>query len=125
MPLDAPMLKFCAPMARDKLIQAYADADLLFLHLNSPSVFHKRLPAKIFEYAATGKPILAGTSGYAAEFIESEVTHAWVFPPCDCEQALKCIASLNFSLEDRNRFIEKYQQDTMIQLLASDLLSYC
>ena len=46
--------------------------DVLFLHLNDYSAFRKVIPSKIFEYAATGKPIVAGVSGYAAEFLRHE-----------------------------------------------------
>ena len=41
------------------------------------------LPSKIFEYAATGKPILAGVSGYAAEFLNDQVEGVEIFSPCD------------------------------------------
>ena len=53
------------PMSRKDLIREYEAADVLFLHLNNHKAFKKVLPSKIFEYAALGKPILAGVSGYA------------------------------------------------------------
>lgn len=113
------------PISRDALLQAYSDADVLFLHLNRHQAFHKTLPAKIFEYAATGKPILAGVSGYAAEFIKTEISNVAIFQPGDSEQALKCIANLNFLLEDREIFIKKYHRDTVMHMLVSDIVSYC
>ena len=51
------------PMSRNKLIEAYREADILFLHLNDYDAFKKVLPSKLFEYAALGKPIWAGVSG--------------------------------------------------------------
>lgn len=113
------------PVQREALMQAYSNADMLFLHLNSHQAFHKVLPSKIFEYAATGKPILAGVAGYAAEFIQTEISNAVIFQPCDSEQATKCIANLNFSLEDREEFIKKYHRDTIMEMLVSDIISYC
>ena len=55
-----------APPPRPALLAAYSNADILFLHLNAHAAFEKVLPSKIFEYAATGKPIWAGVAGYAA-----------------------------------------------------------
>ena len=55
------------PMPRSALLEAYSTADILFLHLNAQAAFEKVLPSKIFEYAATGKPIWAGVAGYAAQ----------------------------------------------------------
>ena len=67
------------PVLRNELINEYQNADILFLHLNDYKAFHKVLPSKIFEYAATGKPILAGVSGYAAEFLGNQVKGVEVF----------------------------------------------
>ncbi len=60
------------PVPRSELIEAYKQADILFLHLNNYPAFHKVLPSKLFEYAAMGKPILAGVAGYPAKFIAAE-----------------------------------------------------
>ena len=51
------------PMARTQLLEAYRSADVLFLHLGAVPAFEKVLPSKLFEYAALGKPILAGVAG--------------------------------------------------------------
>ena len=69
------------PVKRDELIEIYQSADVLFLHLNDFDAFKKVLPSKIFEYAATGKPIWAGVAGYAAEFITSKIENSAVFFP--------------------------------------------
>ena len=74
-------IELLPPVNRQELIEEYLKADILFLHLNDYPAFKKVLPSKIFEYAATGKPILAGVSGYAADFIESELLNAEVLPP--------------------------------------------
>jgi glycosyltransferase involved in cell wall biosynthesis len=57
------------PVKRSELVAASLDADVLFLHLNDYPAFQKVLPSKLFEYGALGKPVWAGVSGYAAEFI--------------------------------------------------------
>ena len=76
-------VKIIKPVLRTKLINEYQKADILFLHLNDYEAFQKVLPSKIFEYAATGKPILAGVSGYAAKFLYDQVKGVEVFDPCD------------------------------------------
>ena len=65
------------------LLEHYRKADILFLHLNNFRAFEKVLPSKIFEYAATGKPILAGVSGYASKFLREQIVGVQVFNPCD------------------------------------------
>jgi hypothetical protein len=68
---------------RERLLEHYREADVLFLHLNDHPAFTKVLPSKIFEYAVTGRPILAGVAGNPARFIEQHVPGAEVFAPCD------------------------------------------
>ncbi|MCX7090998.1 MAG: glycosyltransferase family 4 protein [Legionellales bacterium] len=113
------------PVAQgDALIQAYTEADLLFLHLHDTHVFRKILPSKLFEYAATGKPILAGVAGYAAEFIQAEITNAMVFQPGHAELACKAISQLDFVVHPREVFIKKYQRDELMQKMAMELIAY-
>ena len=109
---------------RDTLFQMYAQADVLFLHMKDCYAFRKMLPAKIFEYAATGKPILAGVVGFAAEFIQTEISNAVVFRPYDTEDALKEIAKLDFVLDEREEFVKKYQRDVIMQSMAMELMAY-
>ena len=110
------------PMSRDALMREYSAADVLFLHLNVYDAFKKVLPSKIFEYAASGKPIWAGVSGYAAEFLNSEVTNAKVFPPCDVEQAMRAFNQLELRDEPRRAFVKKFSRTTIMRGMAADVL---
>ena len=65
-------IEILPPVPRANLAKEYEAADILFVHLNDYEAFKKVLPSKIFEYAATGKPVIAGLAGYAATFVESE-----------------------------------------------------
>ncbi len=112
------------PMSRDKLIEEYLAADVLFLHLNDYEAFKKVLPSKIFEYAATGKPIWAGVAGYAAEFIDSEVDNAAVFPPCDVEAAVGAFDRLIVRSSPRESFIQKFSRKGIIRQLAADIVQF-
>ena len=62
---------------------------MLFLHLGAHAAFEKVLPSKLFEYAALGKPVLAGVAGFAARFVREEISNAAVFPPCDVAGAVR------------------------------------
>ncbi len=111
------------PVNRAELIKAYQQADILFLHLNNYPAFAKVLPSKIFEYAALGKPILAGVPGYAAQFIRAEVINAAVFAPCDAQQAKQAIASLTLADTNRHEFVEKFARANIMRNMAQAILS--
>ena len=68
-------------MPRAELIDDYRQADVLFLLLHAVPALDNVLPSKFFEYAALGKPILAGLGSYAARVIRDELDNAPVFPP--------------------------------------------
>lgn len=112
-----------SPVSRDELIRHYRDADVLFLHLNDRPAFKKVLPSKIFEYAATGKPVLAGVSGFAADFLNKHVENAVVFHPCNIEAAKSALLSLRFSMSDRSDFTSHFHRRRLIQELVADVLS--
>jgi glycosyltransferase involved in cell wall biosynthesis len=78
------------------------------LHLNDYPAFRKVPPSKLFEYAAVGKPILAGVAGHAAEFIDQEIDNAAVFPPYDGAAAEAALAKLRLCITPRRAFVEKY-----------------
>jgi len=118
-------IEILRPMLRNELICEYQSADILFLHLNDYKAFDKVLPSKIFEYAATGKPILAGVSGYAAKFLKEQVKGAEVFHPCD-------VVSMRIGLEkllngpktiDRSDFCLRYSRKKIMKKLAKDVLT--
>ena len=111
------------PVARAALLHAYRAADVLFLHLGAHPAFEKVLPSKIFEYAALGKPILAGVAGYAAQFVRSEVDNAAVFAPGDVLEGVRAFESLIFLDRPRHRFIARYARDSIMEQMADDVIS--
>ncbi len=111
------------PVKRDELVEAYRGADVLFLHLNDYEAFKKVLPSKIFEYAALGKPVWAGVTGYAAEFIRSEITNAAVFHPCDVEGAAQSFDELILQDAPRTAFVAKYARSNICLKMAEDILA--
>ena len=120
--MDVDNVELFPPMARVDLIREYQDADILFLHLNNYEAFEKVLPSKIFEYAALGKPILAGVAGYAAQFLRQEVSNSAIFSPCDVNGAIEALHELSIQNTNRDKFIEKYLRKNIMKILAQDMI---
>lgn len=112
-----------APMSRAALLDAYRDADVLFLHLGAYSAFEKVLPSKLFEYGALEKPVLAGVAGYPARFVREEISNAAVFPPCDVLAAVKAFATLDLASRPRPEFVAKYSRANIARAMADDVLA--
>lgn len=111
------------PVSRDKLLNYYAESDFLFLHLNDVSAFEKVLPSKIFEYAVTGKPILAGIKGYSRKFIKENVSGVMLFDPCDGNDFSNKFSSFKYESVERIDFCKKYSRKTIMNKMADDILS--
>jgi glycosyltransferase involved in cell wall biosynthesis len=117
-------VQLLAPLSRQDLLHEYLDAHVLFVHLNDYDAFEKVLPSKIFEYAAVGKPIWAGVSGFAAQFLHDEVTNAAVFPPCDAERAIASFETLDLHSAQRPDFVRKFSRRAIMRAMAADILTY-
>jgi glycosyltransferase involved in cell wall biosynthesis len=111
------------PMARAELLDAYQHADVLFLHLGTQAAFEKVLPSKVFEYAALGKPLLAGVGGYSARFIRKEITNAAVFAPCDVSAAVRAYETLELVDRPRPGFVAKYGRASIARAMADDVIA--
>ena len=121
--LGCENVELLSPVKRETLIQEYLSADVLFLHLNAYPAFEKVLPSKLFEYAAMGKPVWAGLSGYSEQFVRSEISNAEVFLPCDVDGAVRALNRLSLQDADREGFIEKYSRDNIMHAMAKDIVS--
>lgn len=119
----ATNVELLPPVARARLIELYRDADVLFLHLNDHEAFKKVLPSKLFEYGALGKPVWAGVSGHAAEFIRSELSNAAVFQPCDVDAAVQAFEKLTIGDAPRPDFVARYARSHISHAMAVDVLS--
>ena len=113
------------PVNRKDLQVIYRDADYLFIHLNDYPAFRKVLPSKVFELATFGKPIIAGVSGFAAEFIKSEVPNSFVFDPCNVKQVVDFLRTdIPTETIERHEFKLKYRRTHLNSLMAQSILSY-
>lgn len=110
------------PVNREDLQQYYSDADILFLHLNKGDAFTRVLPSKLFEYAAMGKPILAGVSGFPEQFIRDNIRNAATFLPGDHIGALNAIKRLELKSVSREEFCKKFSRKNIVKNMASDII---
>lgn len=111
------------PVPRDELVIHYKNADILFLHLDDNQAFKKVLPSKIFEYAATGKPIIAGVAGYPERFINEHLKNAKVFPPCNYNFAKELFNDLEIISQPRDAFVDMFARSKIMQKFAEDIIS--
>ena len=113
------------PVNRNELQQIYSNADYLFLHLNDYPAFRKVLPSKIFELATFNKTILAGVSGYSAQFMKDEIKNSFVFNPCDFKSLVDFLLYYESPLAiDRSEFVQKFKRTNINNKMASSILSY-
>ncbi len=119
----ATNVKFFDPVTRNDLLARYADCDILFLHLNDLEAFKRVIPSKIFEYASTGKPILAGVDGYPNRFIKKNIINSYVFASCDQKDALQKLRNIDLRIVNREEFKNKFSREIIIAELANSLIS--
>jgi hypothetical protein len=81
------------------------------------------LPSKVFEFAALGKPLLAGVAGYAARFIREEVANAAVFAPGNVAEAIRAFESLEIVDRPRPEFVAKYARVNIARAMAEDVIA--
>lgn len=116
-------VEFIDPVNRDKLIEYYKETDFLFLHLNNYPAFDKVLPSKIFEYAATGKPIIAGVPGYSKQFLNDNVENIILFDQCDANQLFEKLNQYSYRTSNRSDFIEKFKRKTVVNKMSETILT--
>lgn len=113
------------PISRNELQKVYSTADYLFLHLNDYPAFRKVLPSKIFELATFKKPILAGVSGFSAQFIKDEINNSYVFNPCDYRALANHLLNPEENLNiDRSDFLQKFKRSIINEKMATSILNY-
>lgn len=115
-------VRISPPMKRDELLRVYHQADVLFLHLNNLKAFRRVLPSKLFEYAATNKPIWGGLSGYAARFAQKRIKNTALFRPCDIEGAIEAFKHLEMQQTSRSDFVEQFSRNNIKKEMAKDIL---
>jgi len=111
------------PVNRTRLIEYYLKSNYLLIHLNDMDAFKSVLPSKVFEYGAIGKPIIAGVSGYAKEFIEEQLPDSFIFRPCRWEELVEFLETDNPIKPQRDKFIERFKRSNVNRAMATSIVS--
>jgi glycosyltransferase involved in cell wall biosynthesis len=109
------------PVPRPRLFERYGSASVLFIHLNDYPSMEKVLPSKIFEYAASGKPLIAGVRGQSASFLSQNVDNIAVFPPCDVDGFFDALTSLKLEDTPREIFCDRFQRGRIKGEMVADM----
>ena len=117
-------VKLINPVGRSELISLYRESDYLLLHLNNLPAFDKVLPSKIFEYAATRKPILAGLNGYSRKFIQNNLEDVMIFDPCSPDDFLNKFSTFKHIHSSREEFIRTFSRRKIMDRMVNDFLFF-
>ncbi len=120
---DIPNVTILPPVERETLLEFYSNSDVLFLQIADIPALRKVIPSKIFEYSATGKPILLGAKGIIRKIAREEIPNVGVFEPGDHVGAIKAFKELRKDAVDRADFVKKYSRDKISQNIVDDILS--
>lgn len=115
-------VNYISPINREDLILYYLKSDILFIHLNDYKAFKKVLPSKIFEYAALGKPLLAGVTGFSKNFINEHIENASTFIPCDHQGALEALKRLDLKHTERKEFKSNFDRLKIMNNMAEEII---
>jgi colanic acid biosynthesis glycosyl transferase WcaI len=87
-------VRFRGYLNRERLLELYRQSDILIAHVrSSPTIDATMIPVKLFEYMATGKPIIYAGMGAAAELLR-EIGCAVTVTPGDPKAISTAIAEL-------------------------------
>jgi len=115
-------INFYEPVTRDNLLEHYRDADILFVNIDCNPAFARVIPSKLFEYLATGKPVVAGLHGFSAQYFNN-IPGLYIFDSSDVTQATKAILHAKLNFYDRSNFIKKNIRENIAKDFASTIKS--
>ena len=121
--MDGIQINLCSMVDKPTLKQIYADSDALLLHLDDQMVFETVIPSKLFEYAASNKPIICGVRGWLRQFIENNLDGCFCFDPCDFNQFMKAVDRAKQSPTgfEREKFKREYNENEIICRFSDQL----
>ena len=120
--LGVSNVNIVAPVHRSKLMEYYAKADYLFVHLNDFKAFEKVLPSKLFELATFPQPLICGIGGYARKFAHENIDNIILFNPCDEKDFEIQFMKYNYQLVERTDFINKFRRKEINQKMTKSIL---
>lgn len=118
---------------RERLLEYYGDTNAFIVHLRDIPMFEKTIPSKIFEYAATGRPILFGLKGVGKSILVDILGLEWTdllyFRPGNKTELRRALNNLYNVLESGYvlnkdaifRVKEKYLRKTLMKEALNQL----
>lgn len=122
--LQVSNVELRSPIKRNELIEVYKKADFLFVHLNNFKAFEKVLPSKLFELATFPKPLIAGLTGFAGNFVKNNFENIILFDPCDVDSLIQQLDSYTYKQVRRTAIMEKFKRETVNREMAESILKY-
>lgn len=95
-------IEFINPVPRKKLQQYYKETDAFFVHLKDIDMFKKTIPSKVFEYVATGKPVVYGLKGISRTIMEELQGKQFSFEPSNPNSLKIALTELFYTLKENN-----------------------
>ena len=114
-------IEFVGFLDRNRVVAEYHRADILFAQLrDAPTLNSTAVPSKLFEYMASGLPIVYGGEGVAAQTVR-EIGSATVVPPEDPQAVANAVRTLAADTAGRRRmgdrgraYVEQHAQRATI-----------
>jgi colanic acid biosynthesis glycosyl transferase WcaI len=122
-------ISFSGYLNREKLLDLYRRSDVLFAHVrSSPTIDATMIPIKLFEYMATGKPIVYAGKGAAAELLR-QIGCAVTVKPGDPKAISTAISELlrdpermrTLGLRGRSRVQTDFHREKLMEEFACAL----
>ncbi|RUM67953.1 MAG: hypothetical protein DSZ06_00105 [Sulfurospirillum sp.] len=118
-------VEFFGKVSRDEIINFYQNSTVLYAQLNEQ--FKSAMPSKLYEYAATGLPILYGGVGIAVDFVNRLENAISILPnrPELVKEAIMKMKEMDFEISQKNRmivkdeFIRETQSEKMVDIIEN------
>lgn len=118
-------VQFLPRVDGSEVVKYLNTADALFVHLKNSPLFEITIPSKILSYLRTGKPILLGLKGNAADII-TEAGAGYLFAPGNVDDLIRSIeqllANTNEEREEMGKKGMKYYNDHLSIASSTDKL---
>jgi len=122
-------VRFVDPVPPSEIPGIFAVADVLLLHLKKCPLFAITIPSKTIAYLASGRPIIGGIEGDAAEVV-NDARAGLTCEPQNPEAMARCIELLRampvqereqLGINGRNAFLTHYRKELLVNRIE-DLL---
>lgn len=123
--LQLDNVQFLPRVDGSEVIKYLNSADALFVHLKNTSLFEITIPSKILSYLRTGKPILLGLKGNAADIIKESKAGSLFEPENSTDLIEKIDELVNKTAEERDEMGRKgiqYYNNNLSIVSSSDKL---